>query len=62
MDFELLEELEGKVGMHQGSVVSPCLFAVVVDATSEFARNNQRSEILCADDLVLMMKQLKVFP
>ena len=38
VDSELSEELEVKVGMHQGSVLSSFLFAVVVDAFSEFAR------------------------
>ena len=38
VDSELSEELEAKVGMHQGSVLSPFLFAVVVDVVTEFAR------------------------
>ena len=37
MDSELSEKLEAKAGMHQGSVLSTFLFAVVVDVT-EFAR------------------------
>ena len=37
VDSELSEEFEVKVGMLQGFVLSPFLFAVVVDVT-EFAR------------------------
>ena len=37
MDSVLSEEFEVKVGMHQGSVLSPLLFAVVVDVFTEFA-------------------------
>ena len=32
------EELEVKVGVHQGSVLSPLLFAIVVDVITENAR------------------------
>ena len=44
MDFEV------KVGMHQASVLSPFLFAVVVDIMTEFAR--ECTELPYADDLV----------
>ena len=37
MDSELSEKFEVKAGMHQGSVLSTFLFAIVVDVT-EFAR------------------------
>ena len=37
VDYELSDEFEVKVGMHQGSVLLPFLFAVVVDVT-EFGR------------------------
>ena len=54
MDTDLSEEIEVKVGMHQGSVLSPFLFAVVVDVVTEFAREGALSELLYADDLFLM--------
>ena len=36
MDSELSEEFEVRVRMPQGSVLSPFLFAVVVDVVTEF--------------------------
>ena len=44
--------------MHQGSVLSPQIFAIVVDVT-EHAREGLLNEILYADDLVLMSKSLE---
>ena len=38
VDCELSEEFEVNVVMHQGSVLSPFLFAVVVDVVTEFDR------------------------
>ena len=38
MDLQLSEEFEVKMRMHQGSVMSHFLFAVVVDVVTEFAR------------------------
>ena len=38
VDSELSEEFEVNVGMHQGTVLSYFLFAVVVNAVTEFAR------------------------
>ena len=59
MDSELSEKSEGKVGMRQGSVLSPFLFTVMVDVVTEFARQGALSELLCADDLVLMSVTIK---
>ena len=42
VDSVLSEELEVKVEMHQGSVLPPFLFAVVVDVVTEFAREGAR--------------------
>ena len=40
--------------MHQGSVLSPLLFVVVMDIIPSDARSGIPSELLYADDLVLM--------
>ena len=54
LDSELSEEFEVKVGMYQGSVLSPFLHAAGVDVVTEFAREGVLCELLNADDLVLM--------
>ena len=54
VDSELSDEFEVKVGMHQGSVLSPFLFALSVDVDTEFARESALSELLYAGDLILM--------
>ena len=41
------------MGVYQGSVLSPFLFVVVVDV-AEFAREGALSELLYADDFVLI--------
>ena len=51
--LELSEEFEVKVGVDQGSLLSPLFFAIVVDVITESVRNDLMSEILYADDLVL---------
>ena len=54
MGSELAEEFLIQVGVHQESVLSPLLFAIVVDVISEKAREGLMNEIWYADDLVLM--------
>ena len=44
-----------KVVMHQGSVLSPLLFGVVMDVVPSEARRGIPFELLYADDLVLMV-------
>ena len=61
VDYELSEEFEDKVGMHEGSVLSPFLFAVVVDVVTELVREGVLSELLYAGDLVLMSEMIKEF-
>ena len=43
-----------KVGVHQGSVLSPLLFIIVLEALSRRFRGGLPMELLYADDLVLM--------
>ena len=50
VDSVLSEEFEIKVGMHQASVPTPFLFALVVDVITEFARQGALCESLHADD------------
>ena len=59
MESELSEEFEVKVGMNQGSVLSPFLFAVVVDVVTESAREGGLSELLYANDLVLISETIE---
>ena len=60
-DAGLNESFEVNVGLHQGSVLSPLLFAAAMDVVSSEARSGLPSELLYADDLVIMaptMEQL----
>ena len=59
MDSELSMEFEVKVGMHQGSVLSPILSVVVVHVVNEFAKEGALSELLYPDDLVLISETIK---
>ena len=59
VDSELSEEFEVNVGMHQGSVLSPFRFAVVVDVVTEFAFEGTLCELLYADDLVMMSETIE---
>ena len=53
------EEIGVRFGVHQGSVISPLIFAIVVDAVTEQARKGLLNEISHADDLVLMSEDLR---
>ena len=59
MHSVLSEEFAGNVGMHQGSVLSSFIFAVVVDVVTEFAREGALSELLYVDDVVLMSETIE---
>ena len=47
VDCVLSEEFGVKVGMHQGSMLSPFLFTVVVDVVTEFARGCAKCAAVC---------------
>ena len=47
-------EFDVKVGVHQGSVLSPLLFIIVLEALSSEFRIGTPWELLYADDLVLV--------
>ena len=59
VDTESSEKLEVKVGRHQGSVLSPFIFTLVVHVVTEFVRESALSELLYADDLVLMSETIE---
>ena len=46
------EEFEVKIGVHQGSMVSPLLFAIVVDVITDNARSSVTNEALYVNDVV----------
>ena len=55
----LSEEFSVKVGVHQGFVLSPLLFAMVIDEVTKNARKDWMKQILYADDLVLMRETME---
>ena len=59
MISESSEEFLIQVGVHQGSVLLPLLFAIAVDVILENAREDLMNEILYADDLVLMNESIE---
>ena len=56
---KLFEEFPVKVGLHQGSILSPLLFAMVIDVITEAARSDSMMKVLYADDLVLMSENIE---
>ena len=55
----LSEEFEVKVGVHQGSVLSPLLFIIVLEALSAEFTTGCPWELLYADDLALVAKSME---
>ena len=48
-----------KVGVHQGSLLSPLVFPIVVDVVMENVRIGLKSEMLYADNLVLTCEKME---
>ena len=58
VDRELSSSFSVKVGVHQGSALSPLLFIMVMDVLTEDVRDGSLMELLYADDLVLCGESL----
>jgi hypothetical protein len=54
VDNNFTDEFGVKVGVHQGSVLSPLLFIIVLEALSREFRTGTPWELLYADDLVII--------
>ena len=54
------EEFGVRFGVHQWFVLSPLIFAIMVDVVTEHARNGLLNKILDADDLMLMSENLRI--
>ena len=52
------KELEVNGGVHQGSVLSPLLFAIVVDVATYKIKEGKLQEILYVDDIVLIAESM----
>jgi len=53
------EKFPFKVGVHQRSILSPLLFAIVMDVVTTEAKKGVLHEILYADDLVMMSESME---
>ena len=59
VNVQLSEEFPVNVGVHQGSVLSPLLFILVLEALSRDFRIGIPWEVLFADDLVIIVDSLE---
>ena len=57
-DGGITEEFKVRVGLQQGSTLSPLLFLIVMYRVSKKVRGGLSLEVLYADDLVLMAQSL----
>ena len=57
--YELPETFSVQVGINQGSVLSPLLFAIAVDVITKNAREGLMNKIFYADELVLMSENIE---
>jgi len=55
----LSEKFPVEVGVHQGSVLSPLLFALVVNVVTKCARKGLMNKILYTDDLGFDKRELE---
>ena len=58
VDGELSSSFSVKIGIHQGSALSPLLFIMVMDVLTEDVREGSLMEFLFADNLVLCGESL----
>ena len=61
VDGELSSSFSVKVFVHQGSVLSPLLFIMVMDVLTEDVSDNSLVELFYADNLVLCGESLNEF-
>ena len=54
VEYTRLESFDVKVGVHQGSILSPLLFVLVMDEVTKDIREGVVKEMLYADDIVLV--------
>ena len=59
---QLSTEFEVKIGVHQGSVLSPLLFAIVVDVVTDEIKESMLQETLYTDDFVLIVVSMAEMP
>ena len=56
---EFSKEFDVTVGVHQGSFLSPLLFAIVVDVVTENVKEGLMKEVLYVDDMVLLSEMME---